>query len=413
MPNETTEWISKNRERLFFLLENLIRIPTVNPPGEKYLEIVEFLDKEFRRLGLDTQIIAVPDEIVKKQLGTATYPRYNFIARWNIKAQKTVLFNSHFDVVPVSGKWRHDPFKGYRDEKWIFGRGSVDMKGPLAASIFAIEAIKELKIDPVFNVEYALVADEEIGGELGSGYIIKNKFVDPDFVIVCEGGLGKKIGIGHNGILQLNITVLGKASHTAYQEKALNSFLEMVNLVEYLEGFFKKKIGEAKRVFITPSREKLRPIVNMGGVISSGAGAKINIVSAQSSFTLDRRLTPSENLEEVEKEIRDAIGKWTKKRGTKVRIEVIHRTEPCAIGYQSAFTKSFKRAVEKIKGKKAVFTISKGATDMHFFVKEKNCEAVGYGVDGKDIHAIDEKASLDDLVKTAQVYAEFLCSPCP
>ncbi|ACD82463.1 M20 family metallopeptidase [Candidatus Methylacidiphilum infernorum] len=413
MPKGSTEWISKNREKLFSLLESLVRIPTINPPGEKYLEIVEFLDAEFRRLGLETQIIQVPEETVKKQLGSASYPRYNFIARWNLRAEKTVLFNSHFDVVPVSGKWKHDPFGGQRDEKWIYGRGSVDMKGPLAASIFALQAIKELKIDPVFNVEYALVADEEIGGELGSGYIVKNKLVNPDFVIVCEGGLGKKIGVGHNGIIQLNVTVIGRASHTAYQDKALNSFLEAVNLVSFLEGFFKKTMGEAKRVFVSPSREKLKPIVNIGGVVSSGPGAKINIVSSETSFTIDRRLTPSENLQEVEEEIREAIEKWSKKRRTKVRIEVIHRTEPCAIGCDSDFTRAFKQAVEKIKGKKAVFTISRGATDMHFFVKGQKCQAVGYGVDGEDIHAIEERVSIDDLVKTAQVYAEFLCSPRP
>jgi len=413
MHDALTEWISNNREKLFQFVQHLVQIPTINPPGKQYAEMVEYLERKLQQIGLETEIVRVPDAMVEKQLGEAflSFPRYNLIARWNAKAPKTVLFNSHYDVVPVSGKWKHDPFRGEKDDKWIYGRGSADMKGSLAASIFAVEALKTLKIDPLYNVQFALVADEEIGGELGSGFVVKNKLVEPDFVVVCEGGSAKKIGIGHNGILQLNIRVIGTSTHTAYQQKAVNSFLETVHLVEFLERFFKKILADAKRVYVAPSKEKLKPIVNIGGVVSSGPGSKVNIVSAETTFTIDRRLTPSEKMDRVESEIREAIEKWAKKRGTKVKIEIIHKTEPCALWYNSSFTKSFKSAVEKIKGGKATFTINRGATDMHFFVKAKNCEAIGYGVDGKDIHAMDEKTSLEDLVATTQVYATFLSSP--
>ena len=105
MIEKTHAYIEQNKKALCASLQELVRIPTVNPPGDKYAEIVDLLDEKCRALGMQTRIVPVPEaEAVKVVPHADVYPRMNLIAKWNLGAEKTVHFNAHFDVVPVSGK---------------------------------------------------------------------------------------------------------------------------------------------------------------------------------------------------------------------------------------------------------------------------------------------------------------------
>ena len=99
-------FIEENEADLLEMLQDMVRVPTVNPPGEDYREMVDLLSAQSREAGLTVEIHQVPDKEVRALLGTADYPRYNLIARWDVGAEKTVHFNAHYDVVPVSGAWR-------------------------------------------------------------------------------------------------------------------------------------------------------------------------------------------------------------------------------------------------------------------------------------------------------------------
>ena len=123
-------YIKDNPAALCALLQELVRIPTVNPPGENYAEIVGLLEAKCQALGMQTQIAEVPTERAEQVIPNAeSHPRSNLIARWDVGAEKTVHFNAHYDVVPVAGEWRfNDPFSGEIDGEWLYGRGSDDMK---------------------------------------------------------------------------------------------------------------------------------------------------------------------------------------------------------------------------------------------------------------------------------------------
>src|SRR5262245_39024577 len=118
-------YLDRHSADLAAFLQQLIRLRTVNPPGENYGPITQVLAATLRRLGLRVRRGPIPRAMQRKtQPGLLAYPRYNVIGFWDTGAKKTVHFNAHYDVVPVSGSWRHgDAFNPVIENGWIYGRG--------------------------------------------------------------------------------------------------------------------------------------------------------------------------------------------------------------------------------------------------------------------------------------------------
>ena len=105
------DYLYLNKAQSIGMLQDLVRVPTVNPPGERYSQMVDLLCEICRNIGLEVDVYVVPDLVVKNYIGCTDWPRYNVIARWDVGAKKTVHFNAHYDVVPASGRWKYnDPF---------------------------------------------------------------------------------------------------------------------------------------------------------------------------------------------------------------------------------------------------------------------------------------------------------------
>ncbi|MEC7667768.1 MAG: M20/M25/M40 family metallo-hydrolase, partial [Pseudomonadota bacterium] len=125
------------RDDLIALTQDLIRIPTLNPPGENYAAICDLLKQRLAAKGFETTLIhaeGAPGDCEK-------YPRWNIVARYEgAKPGPCVHFNGHTDVVEVGAGWTYDPFAATLDGDRIYGRGACDMKGGLAAAIIAAEA---------------------------------------------------------------------------------------------------------------------------------------------------------------------------------------------------------------------------------------------------------------------------------
>ncbi|MCL4676945.1 MAG: M20/M25/M40 family metallo-hydrolase, partial [Pararhodobacter sp.] len=156
-----TAALAARRDDLVSLTQDLIRIPTLNPPGENYREICDYLDRRLRASGFQTQMI--------RARGTPgdcdAYPRWNVVARREGRHPgDCVHFTSHIDVVDVGAGWTVDPFGGLLRDGKIYGRGACDMKGGLAASIIAVEAFLETHPDFAGAIEISGTADEESGG---------------------------------------------------------------------------------------------------------------------------------------------------------------------------------------------------------------------------------------------------------
>ena len=137
--DKLTHAIDARRDDLIALTQDLIRIPTLNPPGVNYREICDYIAARMEPQGWQVELIrahGAPGD-------SEAHPRWNIICTHQGSSPgDCVHFNSHHDVVEVGHGWTRVPFGGeyVADEDRIYGRGACDMKGGLAASIIAAEA---------------------------------------------------------------------------------------------------------------------------------------------------------------------------------------------------------------------------------------------------------------------------------
>jgi len=401
-------YLSRHQNDLVRFLQQLIRLRTVNPPGENYGPITTLLANTLRDLGLQVRRVPISREEQRKtQPELLAYPRYNVIGFWDTGAKRTVHFNAHYDVVPVSGEWRHgSPFSGQVDRGWIYGRGSSDMKGAIASIVFALKALRATKTRPNFNLEVSFTADEETDSLLGSGWVTSRGKLRADYALVGEGGEGDGVCCGHNGVVWLNVHVHGRAAHGSTPEEGVNALEKMSALVLALDDY--KKILAEKKIR-TPDGLIRTPTLNLGGVFTAGEGGKINTVPAAASFSIDRRILPVETVATAEKDLRAFLKKAAAGiPQCRISIEKISDNHSCYRDPTTPFAVALRSSVARVRRRPAHFCVSTGFNDMHFFANELRIPTLGYGPGGQNYHAVDERAKIKDIVQAATIYTDLL-----
>ena len=401
------DFLQQQEPGLTSFLQQLIRLRTVNPPGEGYGAITTLLTDTLRRLGMRARRIPVPRAEQRRHL--PGHPRYNVLGFWDAGAARTVHCNAHFDVVPVSGNWRHgDPFHPAVEKGWIYGRGAADMKGAIAAMVFALKALRAARVRPRCNVEVSFTADEETDSQLGTGWLVRHMPLRADYAIVGEGGEDDHVCCGHNGVVWLEVTVHGRAAHGSTPERGINALEKMAALVLALEDY-KRRLE--KRTFRAPDGTVMRPTINVGGVFASGPGGKVNTVPGSGSFTIDRRVLAVEDHAAAERE----LVAWLKSAAARIpqcRITIgkISENFSCYHAPEHPFFHAMQRRVAAVRGRPAGFMVSTGFNDMHFFAHHLKVPTLGYGPSGRNYHAVDERARIRDVRNSARVYAELLAT---
>jgi succinyl-diaminopimelate desuccinylase len=403
-------FIDRSTPVLLGRLKRLVSFRTINPPGEDYEAVTGYLTRELTRIGLSARRIPIPGRLLRSSLPPSQqgYPRYNVLGKLRVPgARKTLHFNAHYDVVPVSGTWRHgSPFSGAVEKGLIYGRGTADMKGSIASLITAIDAIQRTRTRPLMNIEVSFTADEETDSFLGARWVVDEAPIRPDYAIVMEGGEGDEVCCGHNGTLWLEVTVHGRAAHGSRPEEGVNALEKMAALVLGLEAY-KKRI--ARRTFVTPEGKTMRPTINVGGVFSCGEGAKINTVPAQASFSIDRRVLAIEDHAAAERDLRAFLSSAARRiPGCRITVAKVSENFSCFTKPSHPFFKAMAASVRKVRGRPTVFNVSTGFNDIHYFAQHLKIPTLGYGPGGDDIHAVDERARVKDLVSAAKIYANLL-----
>lgn len=407
------DYIRRHPERLLARLRHLVGIPTVNPPGDHYGAITAWLQRELGAVGCPAKRYPIPDRLLRQVLPPAQHghPRYNVLGRRRVGARaKTLHFNAHYDVVPVSGRWRHgSPFSGQEERGWIYGRGTADMKGSIASLLLALEALQATRTEPRLNVEVSFTADEETDSALGAGWLVQHAPIAPDYAVVMEGGEGRNICCGHNGTLWFEVEVRGRAAHGSTPEKGVNALEGMAALVGKFAAYQRTLAG---RTWRTPEGREMRPTVNLGGVFHCGEGAKINTVPAHASFTVDRRVLPLEDHAGAEREFRAFVAQAARglPAGTKVSVRKLAENFACFSAPTHPFFAAMAGCVRRVRRAPTRFNVSTGFNDMHFFAHHRRIPTLGYGPGGENCHAIDERARVRELLASARIYAELMTS---
>ena len=320
-----------------------------------------------------------------------THPRYNVLGWLDAGATKTIHFNAHYDVVPAGGRWRHgSPFRSAVESGWIYGRGTADMKGSIASLLLALRALRATGTRPRCNVEVSFTADEETDSRLGAGWLVRQVPLRADYVIVMEGGEGRAIGCGHNGVVWLNVTVHGRAAHGSTPQRGINALEKMSALVLALQEY---QARLARRTFRTPAGLVMHPTINVGGVFAAAAGGKINTVPAGASFSIDRRVLAVETIAAAERELRAFLAAAARRiPRCRITVEKVSESPPCFREPGHPFFAALAASVRRVRGGRPVPYVSTGFNDMHFFSHHLGVPVLGYGPGGRDFHAVDERA---------------------
>lgn len=208
---------------------------------------------------------------------------------------KIIHFDSHMDTVKP-GKtedWDFPPFSAEYHDGYIYGRGSVDMKGGLAASVYAAALAKKqgfLKGKTVY-VTCSVCEEDCDGVNLVNFY--KDTGITPDYCVICEPS-DNEITLGHTGKVQAKIKTHGISAHGSAPEKGLNAVYEMANIIKKVENL----------------NEKLRQTPGKGTIVLSkisSVAASLNAVPSECEIYLDRRLRKGEHVSDVRAELDDLI----------------------------------------------------------------------------------------------------------
>lgn len=389
------------RDEIIELTADFVKIPTVNPPGDKYPAFTDFYVARAKELGLEAQVIEVP----KKNVIEMGYelPRTNAIAELKGKRGKPVLhMNGHFDVVPIGSRWTIDPFSAEIRDGKMYGRGSSDMKGSVAAQLMAAVAIKRAGISLDGSIVCSATCDEETGGQLGAGYIVEKGYADANFGINSDSGPIDTISLGHRGAMWLEITTKGKTSHGSVPHKGINAVEKMAGVIMELMRLrerFKEKVSAMP--LVDPLTK--HPTLTIGGTIYGGI--KTNVVPDRCSMTIDRRVIYEETPEEAREEV-EAVLKRMADEDPELNYEtkLVNRVEPSYTPEASEIVKVLKRNVKSIVGVDHKIGYGAGYTDMWYF--NKIMTMVHYGVNTKNqAHTANEHLDLDDLITGTKVIA--------
>ncbi len=271
-----------DRERLVERLVELVRTPSENPPGEE-LKAAELTAGFCRDLGLEVELLE------------AQPARPSVLARWRGGDGPTLTYCSHVDVVPAGDPalWSVDPYGASISGNRMYGRGSSDAKGPIAAALEATAVLKESGWEPRGTLELALVADEETMGFQGAGWLVETGVLGPEFAIVGEP-TSLRVVRAQRGACWYRLTTKGKAAHGSAPERGESAIRHMAEIVGHLEN-----------TLPDVSHDVLGgPSINVGTI---RGGVKTNIVPAHCEIEIDRRTIPGEEPEDVEASVRAAI----------------------------------------------------------------------------------------------------------
>ncbi|EPX81808.1 acetylornithine deacetylase/succinyl-diaminopimelate desuccinylase family protein [Litoreibacter arenae] len=405
--------IDGKRDDLIALTQELVRIPTLNPPGDNYREVCEYLRARLEARGFSCELIrahGTPGDSEK-------YPRWNIVARYEGKrAGDCVHFNSHTDVVEVGAGWTTDPFGGELKDGKIYGRGTCDMKGGLAASIIAVEAFIEQHPDFAGAIEISGTADEETGGYGGVAYLAEQGlYKNVQHVIIPEPLQKDRICLGHRGVWWAEIETHGEIAHGSMPFLGDCAVRHMgAVLHEMEESLFPALAQKTTSMPVVPlgARSSTMNINSLHGGQSEPEADFTGLPSAcvpdYAKMIIDRRYLMEENKAEVEDEIRAVLEKVAGARENfRYELNEIWSVEPTMASKDAPVVTSVAKAIGDVLGKEAEYVVSPGTYDQKHIDrigKLKNCIAYGPGL-LELAHKPDEYVGVDDMLDSAKVMA--------
>lgn len=412
MDEKLSRAIEKRRDDLIALTRDLIRFPTINPPGEAYTPCAEYIAERLKKSGFETQLIrgeGTPGD-------TERYPRTNVIARFDGRTHgQTVHFNSHIDVVDTGEGWTVDPFEGVVKDGKVYGRGACDMKGGLAASIIAAEAFLEVYPDFSGAIEISGTVDEESGGFGGVAYLASKGFFSKprvDHVIIPEPLNKDRICLGHRGVWWAEIETKGEIAHGSMPFLGDCAVRHMGAVLDAFETeLFPALDKKETRMPVVPDGAR-RSTMNInsihGGQTDDFSGLPSPNVPDSCRLTIDRRFLLEEDIAEVKREVTSILDRlqWERPK-FHYNIRDIMEVQPLMTERDAPVVTAVAQGIRSVFGREPDYVISPGTYDQKHIARIgllHDCIAYGPGI--LDLaHRPDEYVGIEDMIESAKVMA--------
>jgi succinyl-diaminopimelate desuccinylase len=405
--------VEDRREAVVALTRDLIRFPTVNPPGEAYTPCAEYIAAHMRGLGFETRLIrgeGAPGD-------TDRFPRTNVVARREGRSPgATVHFNSHIDVVEEGHGWTVDPFAGVVKDGKVYGRGACDMKGGLAASIIAVEAFLAVYPDFPGAIEVSGTVDEESGGFGGVAHLAREGFFSKprvDHVIIPEPLNKDRICLGHRGVWWAEIETKGEIAHGSMPflgDCAVRHMGAVLNAFE--EELFPLLDSKQTEMPVVPEGAR-RSTMNINSIHGGQTedyrpGLPSPNVPDWCRMTIDRRFLLEESLEEVKGEVTTILDRLKRERPRfRYDIRDVMEVLPTMTERDAPVVTAIAEGIRSIFGREPDYVISPGTYDQKHVARIGHLhDCIAYGPGILDLaHRPDEWVGIDDMIQSAKVMA--------
>jgi succinyl-diaminopimelate desuccinylase len=388
----------------------LVRIPTVNPPGDFYEDCARLIGRRLGACGFEVEYHAaegLPEH-------TKAHPRVNVIGvRAGTGGGPVLHLNGHLDVVPAGSGWTVDPFGGEVRDGRIWGRGACDMKAGIAASVYAAEALRRAGVSLRGTLEVSGTVDEESGGFAGVAWLAQKGRIAKgrtDYVIIPEPLNVDRICVGHRGVYWFEVETRGRTAHGSMPYLGVSAIEHLGAILEAVRTELRPVIAErTTRMPVVPPGSG-RATINVNAVLGGQAGQAVQTpcVADRAHAIFDRRFLIEEGFERTRAEVVELLERVRARiPGLDYELRdrvVVHPVETPA---DSPVILALERTIPEVLGRPAARIASPGTYDHKHVTRIggiADCVAYGPGV-LELAHQPDEWCGVDDLVAATKVLA--------
>jgi acetylornithine deacetylase/succinyl-diaminopimelate desuccinylase family protein len=372
-------------DRLIDATRALVAADSQNPPGRERA-VVDVARRLLEGLGASSITEVEPEP---------GRPSLVAVVGTGDAGRPALIVNGHLDTVPFdAATWTHDPLACEHVDGRLYGRGTADMKGGIAAAIEAVRVARAATDGDVpCDVVFHLVADEETGGQKGTRVLLEKGFITGDACIDPEP-TSMQISIAERGLLQAAIAITGVPAHASEPHRGDSAIEHAARMVLALQG---ADYGEEHPLLGRPSSNV--------GIIEGGSG--INVVAPSCTLKIDRRVLPGATADATLATIREKVD--AADPSARYDLETLVFGEASELSRDDPFLATFQRAYQAGLGHEAGIIGLQATTDARFVRNQAGIPALVCGPGDLDqAHRVDEWVSVDALVDATVVYAELI-----
>ncbi len=396
--------IESSEKEIIELMSDIIRVPAIAPAsgGDGESARADVLMKYFQSFD-EVQRIDVSD------LYDSNYTRSNILAKMKGQGDGTLWFVAHIDTVPIGNieDWKTDPFNPTIIDGKIYGRGTEDNGQALVSSLIAANSIPREFIKGR-SLGLAFVADEEMTSETGIIHLIKNGYFGKDDVFIVpdwgsEGG--ELIEIAEKNLIWLKFKITGKSAHGSTPEKGINAFKIGCEFLVELISKLNSEFGDINDGFVPP-------ISTFEPTKAPKTVDNVNTIPGYYEFSVDMRLIPEHEVDNVKKFCEDLANNFSKFKGVCIDVEELQRhasavTSSC----ETELYKALSESIQEVQGIVPKGLGIGGATCANFFRLE-GFDALVWENGGGTLHGPNEYVEIDNIIKDAKVFATLIHKMC-